>query len=534
MATVTATGGARARIGVAFFYHESHSFSPLLTDLDAFNAEDHHIGDRIIEVYEGTQTEVGGFLAALTEHDAIAVPLTAAAAMPAGEVTSIAYMMLREEFSSYLRQAHSQQPLDGLLLALHGSMVAESEQDPEGDFVRIARSILGPTIPISVTLDLHANVSATLVNEGALVFGYQTYPHTDMRQQGERAAHALLDVLDGQSVVSRYVRLPMLLRSINMRTAQGPMADVVAFGREREGAGVYAVSPHSGFPYADTFCSGAAVTVVADSADTAERVCREVAEYFWSQRERFQVDVEGIEQGLAAARNALAAGETPVVLADVADNPQSGGSADTTELLSAALSANLGRLLASAIYDPAVVAQALDSGVGRRSTFRLAGKSSPQFGATLEVDATVIALGDGVFENDGPFNAGLQVDTGGAVLLRLHAVAGVATKGEELGLGDVLVTGRPITANDPALYRHLGVDPLDYDVLVWKVKNHFRAAFESIVGRIIPVDAPGAAQTDFTKLTFRNVDVSTWPFDAHRKLGPLCLEKPRAGLGDGR
>lgn len=520
-----------ARIGIAFFYHESHSFSPLLTDLDAFAAEDHHVGDRIVDVYAETHTEVGGFLGVLAERGATAVPLTAAAAMPAGEVTGDAYTALKSEFTESLQKAHSEQPLDGLLLALHGSMVAENERDPEGAFVRIARRILGWDVPISVTLDLHANVSSTLVHEGAFVFGYQTYPHTDMRQQGERAANALLDSLNGSPVVSRFVRLPMLLRSINMVTAEGPMADVVAFSREREGGEVYAVSPHAGFPYADTFCSGAAVSVVATSPEVAEKICREVAEYFWSQRERFQVDVAGIEQGLAAARDALEASDTPVVLADVADNPQSGGSADTTLLLQAVLSSDLGRFFASAIYDPDVVSRAVERGAGSRGQFRLAGKCSPQFGASLDVEATVIAVGDGVYRNDGPFNAGLTVDTGGAVLLRLHEVSGIATCDDERGLGDVLVTGRPITANDPALYRHLGIDPRDYDLLVWKVKNHFRAAFEKLVGRIISVDAPGAAQTDFTKLTFRHTDVSFWPFDEHRQLGGLHIEKSRSPLG---
>lgn len=114
--TTTVTGRMPARIGVAFFYHESHSFSPLLTDLNAFEAEGHHVGDRIIEVYAGTHTEVGGFLGAIAEREAIVVPLTAAAAMPAGEVTSNAYTTLRNEFSLSLQKTHSEQALDGLLI----------------------------------------------------------------------------------------------------------------------------------------------------------------------------------------------------------------------------------------------------------------------------------------------------------------------------------------------------------------------------------------------------------------------------------
>jgi microcystin degradation protein MlrC len=119
----------------------------------------------------------------------------------------------------------------------------------------------------------------------------------------------------------------------------------------------------------------------------------------------------------------------------------------------------------------------------------------------------------------------LNVDVRGAVLVRLHSVEGVdsAIAGDDLG--DVLVTGRPITANDPALYRHLGVDIQNYDILVWKVKNHFRAAFEEVVGRIVPVDAPGAAQTDFTQLNYAHADTSYWPFDKQRNRGEVIVDR---------
>ena len=512
------------RIGVAFIYHESHSFSPLATDLEAFRAEDLHLGAMVQEVYAGTRTELGGFFEVLQERGAQPVPLIAAAAMPSGEVTADAFSYLADEFQQRLRGAMQQAPLDGLLLALHGSMVATNEQDPEGALVRIARSILGDEVPIAVTFDLHANVSAEIARNNALIFGYQTYPHIDMFEQGERAAHAVLDVCAGERLHVRTVRLPMLLRSINMRTAEGPMADVVDFARSFESATVRAVSPHSGFPYSDTHCSGAGVSVVASRASEAERIAGEVAKYFWAQRERYQVDVPGISAGIAQAKEALAAAERPVVLADVADNPQSGGSADTTVLLREVLEAQLGTVLMSAVYDPAVVRLATEAGVGATVQTELAGKSSEAFGEPLQVHAEVLALGDGMIQNDGPFNAGLTVDVGGAVLLRLRAVAGIDSAA--LDRVDVLVTGRPITANDPALYRHLGVEPRDYDVLVWKVKNHFRAAFESIVGRIVPVDAPGPAQTDFTQLPFAHTDRSTWPFVPDRALDELVYVAP--------
>lgn len=64
------------RIGIAFFYHESHSFSPIKTEIEQFRHEGYFIGDEIYDAYTGTKTEVGGFLDVLKqEKDVEIVPL---------------------------------------------------------------------------------------------------------------------------------------------------------------------------------------------------------------------------------------------------------------------------------------------------------------------------------------------------------------------------------------------------------------------------------------------------------------------------
>lgn len=510
-----------SRVAVAFFYHESHSFSPLRTGLDAFAAEDHHRGEAMLAHYRGTRTELGGFLEVLERLGHEPVPLIAAAAMPAGPVTAAAHADLREEMLSALAAAG---PVDGLLLALHGAMVAEDERDPEGALLLAIRESVGPGLPIAMTMDLHANLSEVAAG-AALLFGYQTYPHTDMYEQGQRAANALAEVLSGTELSQCTIRLPLLLPSINMRTAAGPMADVVALAAERERGGVRAVTALAGFPYADTECSGASVTVVADQPGAAEAVCREVADFFWEQRERFWQRVDDIPTALDRWRASTA--PRPIVLADIADNPQSGGSADTTMLLRAVLEADADGALFGALCDPEVLAASRLAGPGGRYEGPLGGRCSPEFGDPVAIRATVLAVSDGVFVNDGPFNAGLRVDVGGAAWLRLDG-----------GAGDVLLTGRPVTANDPQLFAHLGIDPEGYALLVFKVKNHFRAAFEPLVGEIIPVDAPGVAQTDFTEFRFRHTDRSSWPFDRERPRGPVTaltsVVGTRGGADHGR
>jgi len=492
------------RVGIAFFYHESHSFSPLRTDLSAFRQEALLYGEEIIEAYRGTQTEIGGFLAALDRTEFLPVPLVAAAASPAGHVTTDAYEHIRADMLSALDGAGE---LHGLLLALHGSMVVDGYQDPETDLIQHIREASGPELPIALTLDLHANVTSELIDQGASCFGFQTYPHVDMYQQGVRAATTLIrQMRDDVTYYQSFTKLPALLPSINMRTAEGPMHEAVTTAQDWEKrAGIVAASVFGGYPYSDIEGGGASVVVLATDRAQGEECCRRLAALLWSLREEFLTELPDAADAVAMA---LEPGRRrPVVLADIADNPLSGGSGDTTTLIAEVLRSHVHNALIGALCDPQVVEQCRVAGAGATISIQLGGKISPQFGLPIDLEADIIRVSDGRFCNTGPMNTGLKVDVEGAVHLRAQGT-------------DILVTGRPVTANDPELFGHIGLDVTGYDLLVMKVKNHFRAAFEPLVGEIISVDAPGVASNDFSTFAFKNVPPGLWPLDLSATFRP--------------
>ena len=86
-------------------------------------------------------------------------------------------------------------PLDGLVLSLHGALVAADADSGDLALLRRARSALGPGPPIGVCLDLHAHPVDELIAESAFVIGYRTYPHVDQAETGARAARLLLELL---------------------------------------------------------------------------------------------------------------------------------------------------------------------------------------------------------------------------------------------------------------------------------------------------------------------------------------------------
>ncbi|MDN3018868.1 M81 family metallopeptidase [Paenibacillus sp. BSR1-1] len=486
------------RIGIAFFYHESHSFSPMKTEMEQFRNEGYFIGDEIYDAYSGTKTEVGGFLDVLRQAENVEiVPLLCAAAVPSGIVTTEAYSFIEKQMLESLMNAGR---LDGLLLALHGAMVVEHLFDPEEHLLGKIRGVLGSDVPIATTLDMHANLSEKMIEYTPLHFGFKTYPHVDMYEQGLQAANALLkQIKNGVSYYAAFEKLPMMLPSINMRTAEGPMYKMIEWAKQvEEEEEVYNVSIFGGFPYSDIPMAGASVLVVALNPQKGKETAQKLASLFWSVREEFIMDLPNVKQGLDIALSIE--DDKPIVLADISDNPLSCGSGDTTELLREVVNLNLAEMLFGGLYDPESIEACRKAGVGTKVSLLLGGKVSPEFGEPVQVEATIIALSDGVFYNSGPFNQNLKVDLKGAAHIRV-------------GKMDILLIGRPMSANDPEMFRHIGLEPSTKRILCLKAKNHFRAAFETIVGHIIYVDAPGVASNRLTTFTYHHIPRPIWPLD---------------------
>src|SRR5438128_5243728 len=129
------------RIAIGGIIHETNTFVPGQTGLADFGRQTLCEGDALLARMRGTPTSLGGSLAALEQFGWQPAPLLYAAAMPSGMVTREAYTHLRDDL---LERLHAALPVDGVLLALHGAMVADGELDCEGDILRRVRALVGP------------------------------------------------------------------------------------------------------------------------------------------------------------------------------------------------------------------------------------------------------------------------------------------------------------------------------------------------------------------------------------------------------
>src|SRR4029453_13798496 len=101
---------------------------------------------------------------------------------PAGPTVQRVWEDFRDEILQDLRRA---MPVHGVLLNLHGAMVADGYDDCEGDILARVRSILGPIVPVGAGLDPYCHCRPLMVEQATALVLYKEYPHTDFADRAE-------------------------------------------------------------------------------------------------------------------------------------------------------------------------------------------------------------------------------------------------------------------------------------------------------------------------------------------------------------
>jgi microcystin degradation protein MlrC len=512
------------RVAAAQIAHETNVFSAVKTDLAAFEASGLHFGPAVIEIARGANTEFWGFVTGAEAQGFDLEPILAVWATPSGLVTADAIEHVTGLLDDGLRRARAEgRPLDGVLLALHGAMVTEIDDDGDGYILKIVREIVGPDVPVVATLDLHANISPRMVELADTLIGYDTYPHIDMAERGEEATAILARLMRGEFRPTPALRKPpMLPTSQRMTTGRMPMRALMERAHViEEDPRVINVTIAGGFPLGDNPDAGFGVLVTTnDDPDLAAELANELATEAWSLRDGFLGGVASFEHA-AELIHSLDSEEDvdmpvsgPLVLVDIADNPWSGGPGDSVELLRFLFAQRVEGAAIALVRDPEVVREAIAAGPGGKIAVNLGGKTDRLHGEPLPVRAHVKLLSDGRYVNDGPMMAGLTVDLGPTALLLCEPASGPSSPPVE-----VLVTTRAETPVDLNVFRCHGIEPTRHRVLGLKGKGHFRAAFEPIARRVVLVEGPGTTGADLSRLTFRKVRRPIWPLDPVEAIG---------------
>ena len=418
-----------------------------------------------------------------------AIESVAAVAEPGGRTVRAVYETLRDEMLRSLREAL---PLDVVLLYLHGAMAAEGYDDCEGDILTRCREIVGPDVVIGAELDLHGNLTQSMLDAATAIVAYKEYPHTDMVERAADLYRICVDAAGGKT------KPVMAMHDCGMvglwPTSNQPMRALVDEAMAAERNGVLSVSLMHGFPWADVAGCGAKALAIADgSRQNAKETAERFGLRFWDVRKRAHVQSATMDEAIDLA---LAAADGPVVLADVSDNAGGGAPGDSTFLLSRLLERGVQRVVAGTYYDPGAVELCADAGVGATLSLRIGGKLGPASGDPLDLRVTVRAI----VENH------QQTAMDSSALAPLGRSAWVSVDGIDIVLASVRSQ-----VFFPDAFTGLGVPLENYRIVVVKSTHHFWAGFSAIAKRAIYVNAPGALQLDFANIAYQTREPHYWP-----------------------
>ena len=118
----------------------------------------------------------------------------------------------------------------------------EVSDDPDGELFEMARSVVGSGVPLVATLDLHANISDTMVEQTDVLISYITNPHVDQHERAQEAARVMAEMFEGMKPEAAFIRLPIVAPTVTMLTAQGPYADLINYGQQAKTDAIVNVS----------------------------------------------------------------------------------------------------------------------------------------------------------------------------------------------------------------------------------------------------------------------------------------------------
>ena len=414
---------------------------------------------------------------------------TAAWADPAGLINRAAYEGLRDEILGQLRVAL---PVDAVVLGLHGAMVAQGYDDPEGDLLSRVREMVGPEVLVCAELDPHSHLTARRVAAADFFIAFKEFPHIDFVDRARDLWRITVEALQGKV---RPVMSVFDCRMIDVfPTSRDPMRAFVnrLYALEKSDPQVLSVSVIHGFMAGDVPEMGTKVIVVTDDAKAkGDALAETLGRELFALRGQFMVPQLEAE---AAVAEAMAAPAGPVVIADLWDNPGGGTAGDATVLLRSLIDHGATSVAVGTIWDPIAVQICFAAGEGAEIALRFGAKSAPETGSPIDKRVKVVRL-----VRDAQMRFGESfAPFGDAAVVAFDGI-------------EVILNSTRAQSFDPSLFSAMGIDPKARKILLIKSTNHFYDSFSRIAARIIYAAAGKPYPNTPATTPYRKARKDIWP-----------------------
>ena len=260
------TGNGHKKAFIAGLMNESNTFTPFPTALSDFEREKGDEGKFMLLFKQSAELRGWSVAKGIIAY-----------APPAGLITRSAYEALKIELLSDLKLAL---PVNMVVLALHGAMVAQGYDDCQGDILQAIRDAVGKGVPIGTGLDVHAHLTQAMVDAADILVFFKEWPHIDADQTYKTAFNLTADCAEGK--ITPHMAVWDCRMIANFFTLQEPVKGLVDDMRAAEGKdGNISVSLIHGFSDADVPDMGTKVLIITNNlpekgAELAERFGKRV------------------------------------------------------------------------------------------------------------------------------------------------------------------------------------------------------------------------------------------------------------------
>jgi len=476
------------KIAIAGLGIESSTFSPAVTHEEAFHAK---TGKDIFSVYPFFSQD-----SSLIES-ADWIPTLRGKALPGGIVSREAYESLVDKTLELLRK---NKPYDGLFLDIHGAMSVVGLDDPEGDYIKRIRKVIGKNTIISTCMDLHGNVSPRLAKHTDLMTCYRMAPHEDALESKKRAVTNLLERIqngEGKPQYKAWIPVPILLPGEKTSTRIEPAKSLYArVAPATKQPGIIDAAIWVGYPWADEPRNHAVVMVTGDNKDAVTNTAEDLARSFWEVRNEFKfvAPVASLKESLDMA---LRHEKPPFLISDMGDNPTAGGAGDVTWTLKEILerpefkSPDGPSLIYASIPGPDLVEKALVVGVGSEVSGSVGAMVDDRYAPPIELSGIITAIEQG----------------------DVHAETEVVVK---VGSVNVIVTKKRKPYHKVKDFTRLGLNPGETDIVVVKIGYLVPELYNMKNGWIMAL-TPGGVDQDLERLKYTRIKRPMFPFDKDMK-----------------
>jgi microcystin degradation protein MlrC len=474
----------KPRIAIAGLAIESSTFSPAKTIEPDFKAR---LDEDVFSYYPFLQKD------SLYRLKANWIPTLRGHALPGGIVTKEAYNSL---VNKTLEKLKNNLPYDGLFFDIHGAMSVEGIDDPEGNFIKKIRELVGYDTLISTSMDPHGNVSYELAMETDLITCYRMSPHEDAIESKRRAVTNLIERLEsgkGKPLYKSRIKVPILLPGEKTSTRIEPGKSLYEkIDPETKKEGIIDAAIWMGYPWADEPRNHGVVVVYGDNKEEVKNSSEFLAKSFWDVKDKFEfvAPVGTLEKSLELALNS---NTKPFIISDMGDNPTAGGAGDVTWTLKRLLERdefkdeNGPSLIYASIPGPKLIENAKNLKVGDYVEGFVGAEVDDRFSPPILLRGTIKS------KKIGDINAKTELVV-------------------QSGSINVIVTEKRKPYHYIKDFTDLNLDPKSIDILMVKIGYLVPQLYDINKGWIMAL-TPGGVDQDLFRLDYKRIERPMFPVD---------------------